>query len=303
MSLPARLWTYQAERFPLKKIVPLLAVFSAASVTLSAVLGARALPGLAAYLTAFALVLILFLQMRVADEIKDLDDDRRYRPERPIPRGLVSVRLIVGLGIGTVPLAIAIALAQGAGLIWLLGLVWLWLVAMTFEFGAPAWLKARPVLYLLSHMAIMPLIDLLLTGVEWTPHGAPAAGLWFFIALSFANGCVLELGRKIWAPASERDGVDTYSAIWGPRVAVVVWLCFVLCALILLIGVGLATGTALVLGLLGAAGAACCVWAGRRYLGALSPESAQLVDTIAGLWVFLCYASAGIVPLVMKGLP
>lgn len=302
MSLPARLWIYQAERFPLKKIGPLLAVFSAASVTLSAVMADRPLPGPAAYLIAFALVLILFFQMRVADEVKDLDDDRRYRPERPIPRGLVSVRLIVRLGVATLPLAIALALAHGAGLIWLLALVWLWLAAMTFEFGAPAWLKARPVLYLLSHMAIMPLIDLLLTGVEWAPHGAPAAGLWFFIALSFANGCVLELGRKIWAPASERVGVDTYSALWGPRVAVTVWLGFVLCALALLIGVGLATGTALILALLGGVGALSCLWAGRRYLKALTPESAQTVDTLAGLWVFLCYASAGIVPLVVKGI-
>jgi hypothetical protein len=30
------------------------------------------------------------------------------------------------------------------------------LIAMSFEFGVPDWLKARPVLYLVSHMAIMP---------------------------------------------------------------------------------------------------------------------------------------------------
>ncbi|MHA6325340.1 UbiA family prenyltransferase [Roseivivax sp. CAU 1753] len=300
MSLAHRLWRYQAERFPLKKVVPLLAVFSAASVTLSAVLGERPLPGLAAYVTAFALVLIVFFQMRVCDEVKDLDDDRRYRPERPIPRGLVSLRLITGLGQATVPLAIGIAWVHGAGLIWLLALVWVWLAAMTAEFGAPAWLKARPVIYLMSHMAIMPLMDLMLTGVEWTAHGGPAAGLWLFIALSFANGCVLELGRKIWSPDSERAGVETYSGLWGPRRAIAVWLGVVGVALVLLIGVGVVTGTALVLGALGLAGLAGCLWSARGYLRALSPQSAATVDTVAGLWVFLCYASAGAVPLLFR---
>ncbi|MEM9796400.1 MAG: UbiA family prenyltransferase [Pseudomonadota bacterium] len=303
MSLAADLWTYQAERFPLKKVMPLLAVFSAASVTVSAVLAARPPPGWDAYAAAFALVLILFFQMRVCDEVKDLEDDRRYRPERPIPRGLVSLRMIVGLGLATVPIAALIAIVYGHGLIWLLLLVWAWLAAMTFEFGVPAWLKARPWAYLLSHMAIMPLIDLMLTGAEWLPSGGPVPGLWLFLALSFANGVVLELGRKIWSPDSERPGVETYSALWGPRRAVAVWLGFTGLSLLLLIGVGLATGTTLPLALLGLAGLAACLWAARVYLSDPTPAAQKRIDTIAGLWVFLCYAAAGFGPLVLRGIP
>ncbi|MEM7642093.1 MAG: UbiA family prenyltransferase, partial [Pseudomonadota bacterium] len=282
MSLAAALWTYQSERFPLKKVVPLLAVFSAASVTVSAVLASRPVPGWDAYLAAFALVLILFFQMRVCDEVKDLDDDRRYRPERPIPRGLVSLRLIVGLGLAGIPLAVAITLTFGHGLIWLLLLTYAWLTAMTFEFGVPAWLKARPWAYLLSHMAIMPLIDLMLTGAEWLPSGRPAPGLWLFLALSFANGVVLELGRKIWSPDSERPGVETYSALWGPRKAVAVWLAFTALAFVLLIGVGLATGALMLLALLGITGFAACVWIGRTYLTDSTPQAQSRVDTAAG---------------------
>lgn len=303
MTLFSRLWTYQSERFPLAKVVPLLAVFSAASVTLSAVLGQRALPGICTYLVAFLLVFILFFQMRVCDEIKDLDDDRRYRPERPIPRGLVSLRLITGLGLATVPIAVIVALMHGSGLIWLLALVWIWLTAMTLEFGVPEWLKARPVLYLLSHMLIMPLIDLMLTGAEWLPHGAPAGGLWLFILLSFVNGCVLELGRKILAPEGERIGVDTYSGLWGPRSAVLIWLGGVFVAFMLLIGVGVVTDTAIIMVILGAIGMICCLLLGFRYLRTQTPKSAKMVDTIAGLWVFLCYASAGFVPLLVGGTP
>lgn len=297
--LAQRLWTYQAERFPLAKTVPLLAVFSAASISISAVLSDRPLPGIGAYLTGFLLVFILFFQLRVADEVKDGEDDRIFRPERPIPRGLVTLRLIVTLGVATIPIAAIIAVIFGAGLIWLLLLVWVWLTVMSFEFGMPAWLKARPVVYLLSHMAIMPLIDLMLTGIEWLPHGSPHPALWLFIALSFANGCVLELGRKLWAPQSERPGVDTYSALWGPARATHIWLGFVAISCLLLIGVGIATGYPIIT-LIALAGAAYTARTGLAYAAKPTVANERKVDSIAGLWVFLCYATAGFVPVILR---
>lgn len=300
-ALAARLWVYQAERFPLTKTVPLLAVFSAASINVSAFLAGRPLPGMFAYLIGFGLVLILFFQMRVCDEVKDLEDDKAYRPERPIPRGLVSLQLIVGLALATIPIAIVLALASGHGLIWLLILVWLWLAAMTFEFGVPAWLKARPVIYLLSHMAIMPLIDLLLTGVEWTTSGAPYPGLWLFLALSFVNGCVLELGRKLWAPDSERNGVETYSKLWGVRTAAMVWVALIGIAALLLLGLAGLTGVLLWTLPMALIGGGACLCAATTYTKAPTPMTEKRIDTCAGLWVFLCYASAGFLPLITRG--
>lgn len=185
MTLVRRFWTYQAERFPLKKTVPLLAVFSAASISVSASLADRPLPGFGAFAAGFVVALSLFFQMRVCDEWKDAEDDRRLRPD---------------------------------------------------------WLKARPVLYLLSHMAIMPLIDLALTGMEWMPGGGAAVGLWTFLALSFVNGCVLEIGRKLWTPQAEIERVDTYSRLWGPGRAALVWIGCVALSAALLILVGVMTG-------------------------------------------------------------
>ncbi len=303
MKLAQRLWIYQSERFPLAKTVPLLACFSAASITVSAVLAGRPLPGVSAYLIGFLLVFILFFQLRVADEVKDGEDDAKYRPERPIPRGLVTLRLIVSLGVATIPLGIILAVLHGSGLIWLLLLTWVWLSAMTFEFGVPAWLKARPVLYLLSHMAIMPLIDLMLTGIEWLPHGSAAPALWLFIALSFSNGCVLEIGRKLWAPENERVGVDTYSGLWGPRRAANIWLGFVGLSALLLMGVGIATGFAFAFGLITVVGVMVCTIVARRYVANPTPKAEKQMDTLAGLWVFGCYATAGFLPLALGGLP
>lgn len=301
MNLTA-LWTYQAERFPLAKTAPLLGIFSAASISVSAQLAGRPLPHWTAYLAVFVIAMTLFFQMRVCDEFKDLEDDRRFRPDRPIPRGLVSLRLIGGLGVASMVLSALAAWLYHPPLLWLLGLVWLWLAVMSVEFGAPAWLKARPVLYLLSHMAIMPLIDLLLTALEWMPHGAAPAGLWLFLALSFVNGCVMEIGRKLWASDAEIEGVDSYSRLWGPQRAAQVWTLTVALSAALLIGVGAKTGALWISVIVAALGFAACAISARHY--AATPTSAlqKRLDTLAGLWVFLCYGTAGFAPFIAKAL-
>lgn len=292
---------YQRERFPLAKTVPLLAVFSAASINVSAVLASRPLPALTWYGVGFLLSLILFFQMRAADEWKDLDADRLYRPERPIPSGLVKLRTILLVALGLAPIALLAAFGISNGVAALLGLVWLWLVAMTFEFGLSRWLIANPVFYLLSHMAIMPLIDLLLTGIEWSSHGGPEPALSVFLALSFVNGCVLEIGRKTWAPESEREGVETYSRLWGSRNAACVWLTLLTGAASLLLAMGWA------LDVFPAMAAVCLViWTlsaivALRFVREPSIALQKRIDTIAGIWVLVSYGSAGFLPLLLGG--
>ncbi len=299
MSFLNRIWVYQAERFPLKKTVPLLLVFSAASICVSARLADRPLPEWPAFVVGFVLAMALFFQMRVCDEFKDAEDDRRYRPDRPIPRGLISPGEVLSLGVLTVPLAIAAAWFWDAKVLWLLAGVWIWLAAMTAEFGAPDWLKARPVLYLLSHMAIMPLIDLLLTGIEWLPSGGAASNLWLFLALSFVNGCVLEIGRKLWAPENEIAGVDTYSGLWGPSRAIRIWLGVILMSFALLVGTGIATGTGWITALVGMLALIPCGLAANGYHASPTPKAQGRMDTVSGLWVFFCYATAGFLPYLI----
>lgn len=296
----SRLWTYQAERFPLAKTAPLLGVFSAASITVSAEMAGRPWPPVGAYVAGFAIAMTLFFQMRVCDEVKDLEDDRRFRPERPIPRGLVSLSLIRRLGIGSLPITALAAFWWHAPVLWLLALVWVWLLVMTFEFGVPAFLKARPVLYLVSHMAIMPLIDLLLTAIEWLPAGQPSRHLWLFLTLSFVNGCIIEIGRKLWAREAEIEGVDSYSRLWGPRRAANLWAGCILLALVLLLGVGLTTGTVLLCVAVGGVGAGLCLRAAREYAANPTAKMQGRMDNLAGLWVFASYAVAGFGPALSR---
>lgn len=300
-SLGQRLWLYQAERFPLVKTATLLAAFSAASINVSALLGHRTLPGAWTYVVAFIVLLIVFFQLRAADEIKDLEDDRRYRPERPIPRGLVSLELIVKIALGLAAVAIAATWLLSPWLLLPLAAVWVWLGLMTAEFGAPEWLKARPFLYLVSHMLIMPLIDLYVTATEWLVRaGTAPTGLWLFLALSFVNGCVLEIGRKIYAPQNERTGVETYSSLLGAERAVWLWMGCIALSLCFLVGVGAAVEAPLIVGAAGVAAFAASAVVAARFLRKPTSATQRAVDTMAGLWVFVCYMAAGFLPLIAR---
>jgi hypothetical protein len=60
-------------------------------------------------------------------------------------------------------------------------------------------------------MAIMPLIGNYTTGLDWLlASDHRPRGLLLFLLVTFANGVLIEIGRRIRAPEVEREGVDTY---------------------------------------------------------------------------------------------
>ena len=73
-----RWWVYQRERFPLLIHGPLIAAFAFSSVSFSSLLrGQAVLPSPARVLVAFVGCSLFFLQLRIADEFKDYEDDFR----------------------------------------------------------------------------------------------------------------------------------------------------------------------------------------------------------------------------------
>ncbi len=164
------LWEYQAERFPVFKHGALIVAFGASAVCLSALLRGGA-PNPWAIAVAVLVLFGIFFQLRVADEHKDNEDDTKFRPERPVPRGLVTLAELRGVAIGVGVAQVALTAWLDWRLLGLLLLVWGWLAVMTKEFFVPDWLKKRPLIYMISHMAIMPLIDLYATACDWLPAG------------------------------------------------------------------------------------------------------------------------------------
>ena len=297
--MASRWWVYQRERFPVVAHGALIVAFSGSAVALSALLRG-AWPAPRAFVVACVTAFLFFFQLRVCDEFKDAEDDARYRPYRPVPRGLVTLRELATLGV--------VAAAIQAGLAWwleprllaVLALVWAYMTLMAREFFVAEWLKARPFTYLWSHMLVVPLVDLYATACDWLAAGAaPPAGLVWFLLASFFNGVVVEIGRKLRAPDDEETGVETYSAVWGrPRAVRAFLAALVLAAAAAatagrMVGVGrtvaLAGAVALILGAL---------WA-RRFIHAPEKGSGKRFELLSGVWTLAMYLSVGILPLAL----
>jgi 4-hydroxybenzoate polyprenyltransferase len=299
--LPVRLWIYQAERFPLFKHGILIGAFASSAVCLSGLLSNRQdVPPPAAFAVAFAVLLGMFLLLRIADEFKDAECDARYRPERPVPRGLVSLRLLGTLGAVTVAVQALMTALYVPSLLLLLGLAWSYLLLMTKEFFIPQWLRGRPLIYMGSHMLIMPFIDLFATACEWWPAAAAPPGLPWFLALSFCNGMVIEIGRKTWAPEMERAGVDSYSSAWGIHRALLAWLGASASAFVLVLVVAGRIGFLLPSAAVTALVAAGMILTATQTARRPTRELARRMENCSGLWVFASYLMLGLVPMVLR---
>ncbi|MDA0681537.1 MAG: UbiA family prenyltransferase [Proteobacteria bacterium] len=218
-----RWWIYQRERFPVLAHGPMVIVFCL-SVMLFSSLQEGGFPDILRIAGAVITTVILFFQLRVADEFKDFADDSKYRPGRPVPRGLISLKELARVAwIGAV-VQFAIAIYIDIGLVPILILVWTYLGLMTKEFFVANWLKKTPSVYLISHMLIMPLIAFYVSAFDWLCEcRAMPTGLGWLLLFAFGCGLVLEIGRKIKSPDAERDGVEIYSSLWGIGIALSAW--------------------------------------------------------------------------------
>jgi 4-hydroxybenzoate polyprenyltransferase len=294
-----RWWIYQRERFPVVAYGLLVAVFSLSALTYSALVRAQfRWPEPGTLLVASACAFLFFLQLRIFDEWKDYEDDRRYRPYRAVPRGLITLGDLRKLWVLAALVQLALVVWTDARLVALLLVVWGYMGLMEKEFFVREWLKAHPVCYLWSHMLIMPLIYLFVTACDPGMDGAPPwQGLLWFLLAGFFNGVVIEIGRKIRAPEDEENGVETYSALWGRRNAVRTWVAALALSAL---GASLAAqeihfpdaGWILGPGLGGAAAI------GGRFLKISFSTRAKAIEHFSSAWTLLLHFSLGPAPLL-----
>ncbi len=303
--MPNRWWVYQRERFPVFAHGVIIAAFSSSAICYSVLLRSEPdhleSPQVLSLLVAFVTAFFFFLQLRIADEFKDFEEDSRYRPYRPVPRGLVKLReLAVVFALGAL-VQLGLALWLHPPLLVLLGVTWTYLVLMSKEFFVADWLKKRHVLYMVSHMAIVPLVDFYATACDWRLESdQPPPGLWWFVAVSYFNGIGIELGRKIRGPEEEEEGVNTYSRLWGMRIAVIVWIGAMTCSAILAScaswDIGFFVPVVVVVCLLLVA----ATLVSRTFLREPNAKNAKWIETFAGLWTLSLYLVLGVVPWVWR---
>ncbi len=221
-----RLYIYQNERFPILGHGLLVCALSFSAVAYSRMCRHQAgFIDSSLFLLGIFNTVTLFLLLRIFDEFKDAQDDALYRKELPVPRGLVSLHELKWVGIIVFIPQLLINLIFLPSLLPLYFMIMIYLYFMSKEFYIKEWLKAHPFWYVTSHMFIVPFIDIYASALDWKMAGQSApTGLIFFFAVSYMNGIVLEIGRKIRIPEKEAPGVNTYTTMLGTKKATLLWI-------------------------------------------------------------------------------
>lgn len=295
-----RWYIYQKERFPLAMYIPMILAFSFSAISYSAATldGRITIKALA---VSFYVSISFFMLLRIADEYKDFEEDSKYRPYRPVPRGLVKreelgkIGFVLGVG------QFIICGLYEPRLLILLVVLWIYYGCMCKEFFISSWLRKHMGWYMFSHMLIMPQLDFFATACEFLPRPGVQIGsalVWFIIS-SFFDGMVIEVGRKIRAVEDEEEGVETYSKLWGKKASVGIWLGAMIIsfastffALYELGGAALGSVT------LGIA-IAICILGGIRYLKNPHGKNGSRLELLSGVWTLVDYLSLGIIPLLL----
>jgi 4-hydroxybenzoate polyprenyltransferase len=301
-SLIERFWIYQSERFPFFQHGLMILTF-----TFSAVSYSRICRGETGFISPINFIIgaitsfCFFFLLRVFDEFKDAEDDANFRPYRPVPRGLISLKEIGWIGFGVIILQISLNFAIMPVMLWayVIGLAYMGL--MTKEFFVSSWLKSHPIVYMVSHMAIMPMIDFYTTGLDWINAGMKAPhGLVFFLIVTFLNGIVIEIGRKIRSKEAEEYGVETYSTLWGSKRATVIWLVTLFITFIFANAASYFAGfgsTALIFLIIFIA---LCSFPALRFIKTQNQSDAKKIELAAGIWTIGMYLTLGAVPMIIN---
>ncbi|MCL2145358.1 MAG: UbiA family prenyltransferase [Endomicrobia bacterium] len=301
LSFIRRFLIYQNERFPFFVYGLMVFAFSFSAMSYSKILRNITDFSWTALVFGTLTAFISFFLLRLFDEFKDAEDDAKHRPYLPVPRGLISFKELKFIIAAVIGLQIIINFFFLPSMLWILALVLVYMFIMAKEFFIRKWLRKHPIAYLISHMMIMPVFDFYTTGLDWNISGAGLPrGLAIFLIVTFLNGVVIEIGRKIRPKEAEEAGVETYSYLWGSKNAVYVWLTVLFITFIFAniacfyAGFGKYSFLFLLFFMV------FCSLPALKFLKDNSKKTSAKIETMSGVWTLGMYLSLGGIPMVLN---
>ncbi|TLV02921.1 UbiA family prenyltransferase [Dyadobacter luticola] len=297
-----RLYIYQKERFPILGHGLLVTAFSFSAISFSRICrGAEGFVSWKIFLTGIFTTISLFFLVRIFDEFKDAEDDAKYRKELAVPRGLITFRELAITGAIFAAVQIVVNLIFFPKMLLIYSIVIGYLLLMGKEFFIADWLRRHQFWYVVSHMVIIPLIDIYASGLDWLLAGVDApSGLVFFFAVSFMNGIVLEVGRKIRVPEKESEGVLTYTSLLGTQKAVWLWIAILVVTLSLSIAASVFAGYGKTAFLVLGAVFIICSMPAFLFLNKKTEKLSKMIEYASALWTIAMYLTLGGGPMLSK---
>ena len=220
-AFPARLWGWMLERYP-PFLLLLHSMVYCSSIWIASTIQGFANPFVLSRDLWGCLSLFLFpMVLRIMDEHKDYEQDLRLYPNRPVQRGLITLRelRVVAYFSCIIQLGFCLWADQGLGdctLLWLITMLYALLMAKEFFCGE--WLEKRMVLYAISHQAITPISMLWVTAAYSSQEPIPLQ-IWGLILIGLFGSFGYELSRKLKAPDDERPEIASYTQSIGAKAA------------------------------------------------------------------------------------
>lgn len=215
-NFPVRFLSYLEERFPPYQMLPLVLVLGlSCSMIAQFISRPKSFAAVPCVISFVSLLLFLF-RLRIFDEFKDFDHDKQFYPDRPVPRGLVTLSELQKVGFVVVGLELALSLYKGTASILLYLIALGYSLLMLKEFFVREWLRKHFTIYVLSHEILtIPLFYYIysLNFSNFTEISNPV----LFIHAIFQTAILfsLEVTRKIRPKALEIASGDTYTARYG----------------------------------------------------------------------------------------
>ena len=194
----------------------------------------------------FIVAFLQFFMVRIVDEFKDYDEDCLYRPYRPVPRGLITLReLRIVFLISFILQAILTIFYIKVPLFYkedvgnltvmprtylnftyplLLILLWGYFFLMSKNFFMKKFLSKHLLLEVFLDELLMPIMGLYLIGfLSEDVFNIP--DIWKILLLTYIISWIVEIARKVRCKEDEEEGVKTYTAVLGiPKTILILFI-------------------------------------------------------------------------------
>ena len=210
MNFIKKWYTYQKERFPIATYgLYILCLSFAAFFYNTKMLEIESNVGV--FITMFVVAFLQFLMVRIIDEFKDYEEDKKYRPYRPVPRGLIKLKELRTLFVICIIIQFALTLIMNPFSLIFLLVLWIMFILMTKSFFMKKLVDKHILLEVALDEILLPTLMLYLSSFI----KLDITIFWRLLLLSYVVSWIIEIARKVRCKKDEEKGVKTYTAVFG----------------------------------------------------------------------------------------
>ncbi|MBN2893311.1 MAG: hypothetical protein JXL97_15675 [Bacteroidales bacterium] len=215
MNLLSKLYKYQKERFPLQ-----ILIFTTISSVLASATVTNSKSDIKEIILVFLSAIFFLFHVRVIDESRDAEYDKKFYPDRPVQTGFISIRelffadflglaffLIVAVIYGNASFILALAMLLFTTLAWK-------------DFFLQKFFLNKPMLYHIINSPQMIMLQLFIFAI-FTDSFSMTKSMWLLAGLAYINIFVLEVIRKIKRPDKSGKAGDVYTKSLGFKGALI----------------------------------------------------------------------------------